>query len=127
MLTSSWFVASGIRAARMNSGRRASILFLLTVLCGIGFGVVKFFEYSAKIHAGITLNTNDFFMCYFMFTGIHLFHVLIGTILVSLMARYSWTGPITSRKIYYLETGATYWHLVDLLWIVLFALLYLVK
>ena len=127
MLTSSWLVASGIRAARADKGRHAALGFSLAFICGAGFGIVKFFEYSAKLHVGITLNTNSFFMCYYMFTGIHMLHVLIGMVLLSFMARYSWAGGITPEKISYLEIGASFWHLVDLLWIVLFALLYLVK
>lgn len=127
MLTSSWLVASGIRAARAHEGRRAALRFSLAIICGAGFGIVKFFEYSAKLHAGITLNTNNFFMCYYMFTGIHMVHVLIGMAVLSFMARYSWAGGITPKRISYLEIGASFWHLVDLLWVVLFALLYLVK
>jgi nitric oxide reductase NorE protein len=127
MLTGSWFVASGIHAARMNAGRRCSVLFVMAVFCGAAFGAIKFVEYSAKFRAGITLNTNDFFMCYFMFTGIHFLHVLIGMALLSLLAWHSWFEDITPRKLSYLEIGASFWHLVDLLWIALFALLYLVK
>ncbi len=127
MLTSSWFVASGIRAARFDKGRQAATGFILAFLCGFSFGIIKFIEYSSKFHAGITLNTNNFFMCYYMFTGIHFVHVLLGMVLLSFMGRYSWASSNTSQKISFLEIGASFWHLVDLLWIVLFALLYLVK
>ncbi len=127
MLSSSWFVAMAIRAARRNLGKVTPILFMLAFCCGFGFGVVKFFEYSEKIHAGLTLNTNDFFMYYYMFTGIHMMHVLIGMGVLATLANYSWSGGFDANKIKNLESGGSFWHVVDLLWIVLFALLYLVK
>lgn len=88
--------------------------------------VVKFFEYSPKLHAGITISTNDFFMLYFVYTGIHLIHVVIGTGVLITLAVYVRSGGIDAIKVRNLESGASFWHLVDLLWIVLFALLYLV-
>lgn len=127
MLSSSWFVALAVRAARRGMGKVTPVCFLLALLCGCGFGVVKFFEYGEKIRAGITLNTNDFFMYYYMFTGIHFMHVLIGMGVLTFMVRHSWSGRLDATRIRNLESGASFWHVVDLLWIVLFALLYLVK
>ena len=127
MLTSSWFVALAVRAARRNLGRTTPMLLALGLFCGIGFVVVKVFEYGEKIRAGITLITNDFYMYYFVFTGIHLLHVLIGMGVLVAMILYTKSGEYTPTKIKHLETGAIFWHLVDLLWIVLFALLYLLR
>jgi len=126
MLSSSWFVASGVRAVRGGAARMAPYCFALAWACGCGFGVVKFFEYRAKIRAGITLNTNDFYMYYYMFTGIHFMHVLIGMGVLAFLTRYTWRGACDARKIRNIESGASFWHVVDLLWIVLFALLYLI-
>ncbi len=127
MLSSSWFVAMAVQAARRNLGRATPILLNLALLCGAGFGVVKFVEYGAKIRAGITLTTNDFFMYYFVFTGIHFVHVLLGMLVLAALARYTSSGVYDATKIRNLESGASFWHLVDLLWIILFALLYLIK
>lgn len=127
MLSSSWFVATAVQAARRGLGKVTPICFLLAFLCGVGFGVVKFFEYGAKIRAGITPNTNDFYMYYYMFTGIHFMHVLIGMGVLAGLVQYSSTGGFDQKKMRNIESGATFWHVVDLLWIVLFALLYLVK
>ena len=127
MLSSSWFVAMAVQAARRNLGRITPILLWLGFACGVGFGVVKFFEWNAKISAGITLTTNDFFMYYFIFTGIHFVHVLLGMLVLGVLARYTRDGVYDATKIRNLESGASFWHLVDLLWIILFALLYLVK
>lgn len=128
MLTSSVFVVSAIRAARKNMGKVTSYLFIGAWLCGFGFVVNKYFEYGEKIRAGITLNSSgDFFMYYYMFTGIHLMHVLIGMGVLAWTARYSWSEGFDERKMRNLESAGSFWHVVDLLWIVLFALLYLVK
>lgn len=127
MLTSSWFVALAIQAARKNLGKLSPNLFSLAFLCGLGFVMVKFFEYSEKIHAGITLTTNDFYMYYYVFTGIHLMHVLIGMGVLAFLWNTSRSGDFNEKNINVLESGASFWHLVDILWIVLFALLYLIK
>lgn len=127
MLSSSWFVAMAIQAARRNMGRVVPGLFLAAFTCGAAFCVNKFFEYGDKISHGITLNTNDFFMYYYMFTGIHAMHVIIGMGVLLFAAKYSWKGGFNARKIKNLESCASFWHVVDLLWIVLFALLYLVR
>jgi nitric oxide reductase NorE protein len=126
MLTSSWFVATAVRAARGGDRRLTVAGFGGGVLCAIGFGANKFFEYGDKIHAGITPATNDFFMYYYVFTGIHFMHVIIGMSVLAFMANYARTAPaLDARVIKNLESGASFWHVVDLLWIVLFALLYL--
>jgi nitric oxide reductase NorE protein len=127
MLTSSWFVATAVQAARRGANRATPACFLLALLCGLGFVVVKYFEYGAKIRAGLTLNTNDFYMYYYMFTGIHLMHVLIGMGVLLYLSRISSVASYDDKTIRNLESGGSFWHVVDLLWIVLFALFYLVK
>lgn len=127
MLTSSWLVASGVQAARRGQLRITIACLAMAFGCGAGFIVVKYFEYTREIRAGYTLNSNDFFMFYYSYTGIHLIHVIIGLgVLGTLIGYIRSAGPSGEVKIRYLESGATFWHLVDLLWIVLFALLYLV-
>ena len=125
MLTSSWCVATGVQAARCQASRVPAVFFGLAWLCGLGFVAVKYFEYGAKIAAGITPVTNTFFMFYFVYTGIHLIHVVIGMGVLTAIFLHSRRGEFSARKIQHFESGASFWHLVDLLWIVLFALLYL--
>jgi nitric oxide reductase NorE protein len=127
LLTSSWFVARAVHAARSGSGRTAAVNFRLAILCALGFAIVKVLEYSEKIRAGIVINTNDFFMYYYVLTGIHFMHVLIGLGVLIFMSRYAAAGTLDATKIGHLESGASFWHLVDLLWIALFALLYLIR
>lgn len=125
MLSSSWFVATAIRAARRQMVRATVGCFGAALACGAGFVVVKGFEYGAKLGAGIGLTSSDFFMLYFIYTGIHLLHVVIGMGVLTALILYSRSGGLAPGKLRNLESGASFWHLVDLLWIVLFALLYL--
>ena len=127
MLTSSWFVATAVHAARGGRGRATRRLLLLAILCAIGFASVKILEYGEKIRAGITLTSNDFFMYYYMFTGIHFLHVIIGSAVLVYLTRISWCDQFDARILRNLESGGSFWHVVDLLWIVLFALFYLIK
>ncbi|GAB4902638.1 hypothetical protein MAHJHV29_49270 [Mycobacterium avium subsp. hominissuis] len=116
----------GVQAARRQQPQIPSRCFALALGCGAGFIAVKYFEYSETIRAGFTLNSNDFFMYYYTCTGIHLIHVVIGMGVLATLTAYSRSGRFTTAKIGHIESGASFWHLVDLLWIVLFALLYLV-
>jgi nitric oxide reductase NorE protein len=123
LLTSSLCVALAVAAVRRHDPR-ARFLLLGAIGLGAGFVVVKAFEYSAKIAQGFTLNTNSFSIYYYMFTGIHLVHVLIGLgALCFTLSRFDRTGGTPSLAL--IEGSGAFWHLVDLLWIVLFALLYL--
>lgn len=128
LLTSSWFIASAVGAARQNRLRQSSGLTIMALLCGIGFVGLKTFEYYGKFSAGIDLATNEFFMFYFMLTGIHLFHVIIGLgVLLMIKVKTARNVILSTHDMSLIESGATFWHLVDLLWIVLFPLLYLMK
>lgn len=127
MLSSSWCVATAVHTARKNWSRVSASCFALGFLCGLGFVVVKVLEYAEKIRSDITLTTNDFYMYYYMFTGIHLMHVLVGLGVLAFMTRYAWSGGFDAQKVSILESGASFWHVVDLLWIVLFALIYLLR
>ena len=127
MLSSSWFVALAIHGAR-NRLRSASMnFFAAAFLCGAGFIGVKYFEWGEKIRAGLTIETNDFFMYYYLLTGIHLLHVVIGMGVLAFLWRVARAGDLDSHGVDVLESGASFWHLVDILWIALFALLYLMR
>ena len=99
LLTSSWFAASAVRAARKGKAAQAPNLLLATFLCGVGFCLVKVFEYGEKIRAGLTLNTNEFFIFYYMFTGIHLVHVLVGMGLLTFVWAHSRKDKYTPNDI----------------------------
>ncbi|MFJ9390487.1 cytochrome c oxidase subunit 3 family protein [Nocardioides sp. NPDC101246] len=125
LLTASLFVAWAVHAARDGLPAVASRFLLWAMGCGGLFGINKVIEYTDKISSGHGPDTNIFFTYYFCFTGLHALHLIIG---LCVLARMRWLlaqpdfGP---DDIGTLESAATYWHLVDLLWIALFALLYL--
>ena len=127
LLVSSWFVAAAVRAARQGEAGQTRRMLVAAIGLGASFIGVKIAEYHEKVTAGLTPQTNLFYTYYFTLTGIHLFHVLIGLVVLGLLAlryRRSALGP---RDFELLESGASFWHLVDLLWIMLFALFYLVR
>jgi nitric oxide reductase NorE protein len=129
LLSSSLFVAMAVQTARAAPGKnRLAAAYLATGgALGLCFVVVKGFEWSARFSANQTISTNDFFMFYFMYTGIHLVHVLLGLLVLTLMflaVRRPTLDPATVRL---LECGGVFWHLVDLLWVILFALFYLLR
>jgi len=126
LLTSSWFVAQSVRDVRNGAKARGARLILGAIFCGLCFCVIKVFDYRASVYAGITLNTNEFYTLYFMLTGIHLVHVIIGTgVLVYMYALVSKRPVKTKKDIVALESGGVFWHLIDILWVFLFALFYL--
>lgn len=126
LLTSSLFVAAATQRVR-DGGANPRWLFLAAMVCGFGFVGNKAVEYGEKFHAGITLLTNDFFMLYFVFTGIHLMHVLIGLAVLAYLQKSCTKPNAATTGLVWIECGALFWHLVDLLWVVLFALFYLLR
>lgn len=126
LLTSSWFVAQAVHAMRGARGSEAARWLGGGMTLGVGFVLVKIVEYSQKFAGGTTILTNDFFMFYFMYTGIHLAHVVIGLGVLVFLWRLARTEP-APETIQSFESGGAFWHLVDLLWVVLFALLYLAR
>jgi len=126
LLTSSWFVAQAVKAVREGRQAAAPRLIAGGFLLGAGFVAVKIAEYSEKLAAGITVVTDEFFMFYFMYTGIHLLHVLIGLGVLVFLFRLA-RSPEAGAHVSSFESGGAFWHLVDLLWVVLFALLSLAR
>jgi nitric oxide reductase NorE protein len=125
MLSSSWCAATAVQAARGQRRQIALACFGAALACGVGFWMVKCFEYAEKISAGLTISTSDFFMLYFVYTGVHLLHVTVGMGVLTGLMFYVRSGNFDTVKLRNIESGASFWHLVDLLWIVLFPLLYL--
>jgi nitric oxide reductase NorE protein len=127
LLTSSLFVAKAVHAARNANTVRAPRLFILGIACAAGFIFCKGFEYHELFSRGIAISDHTFYSFYFGLTVLHLGHVVIGTILLTIMA--SATKRVLEKPVHLamVESGACFWHMVDLLWIVIFALLYLVE
>ncbi|OGE22556.1 MAG: hypothetical protein A3J42_04780 [Candidatus Dadabacteria bacterium RIFCSPHIGHO2_12_FULL_53_21] len=126
LIFSSLTMAMGVSAIQRGKQKVTAILILITILCGLGFGVVKYFEYSAKFHHHIYPDTSIFFSLYFLMTGLHMLHVFIGLTILSVLFVLTLKGKFTAKYSTPVEVGGLYWHLVDLIWIYLFPLLYLI-
>ncbi|GAB2972362.1 cytochrome c oxidase subunit 3 [Nocardioides montaniterrae] len=126
LLTASLLVVRGLRGARHGRGvARGPVL--LALICALGFAAVKVTEYVLLAGDGFAPGTNDFFMYYFVFTGIHLAHLAIGVGVLTFLARTARLAELTEKRVLAVECGGVYWHMVDMLWLVLFPLLYLVR
>ena len=136
LLTSSLCAAMAVSAVQRSEQRRTMALIGGTVLCAAGFMVIKYFEWSAKIGHGVYPGSahlkagppgeSVFYSLYFMTTGIHGLHVIIGAGLLTWIAAKVKGGSVNSGDYILMENSALYWHLVDLIWIFIFPLYYLV-
>ena len=136
LLVSSMTVAMALTAIQKGDKRLTIFLLLVTILLAALFMVNKYFEWSHKFEYGIwpgspvlkNMSHGEllFFGLYYMMTGLHALHVLIGMILLSINVVKVKTGAVNSGRFLMLENSALYWHLVDLIWIFLFPLLYLI-
>lgn len=127
LVTASYFVARAVAVIKVDTSRasRDCARWLLAgMVCGGGFLVVKVFEYQAKFAEGITLSSNTFHMFYLSLTFFHFMHVILGMIILAAVWLKTRRGGYSAADHHGLETGASYWHMVDLLWIVLFPLVY---
>ncbi|MBI5731385.1 MAG: cytochrome c oxidase subunit 3 family protein [Ignavibacteriales bacterium] len=137
LLTSSLTVALSITALQKGNKFLSMMMIVITLLFAVMFMVNKYFEWSTKFSHGIypgspeLLNRPNgqilFFGLYYVMTGLHGLHVLAGMILLSLMLLFIKRNKITSDDYVKLENSGLYWHLVDLIWIFLFPLFYLIQ
>jgi nitric oxide reductase NorE protein len=125
LLLSSWAVARCVQAARAGAYRTAVTDAGLTALFGLMFLASKVFEWAHYVNQGDGVTSNEFFTHYFFLTGIHCLHLLIGFVVLGIVV-YQLRSP-ARRSQELVETGATYWHTVDFLWVLIFALLYVVR
>jgi cytochrome c oxidase subunit 3 len=145
LLFSSFTAAMAVRSSQLGKRTATTRYILVTIGCACMFLVIKYFEYAHKVHAGLLpgrffhplvahlvpnspplpANTGSFFSIYFMMTGVHGVHVLVGIgVLIWILIR-NMRGDFSKEFFTPVDIGALYWHLVDLVWIYLFPLLYL--
>ena len=127
LITGSWFVVRAVQAAHRDEQKAISRNILLGFICGGGFLVVKVIEYAAKFGAGISMSTNTFYMFYISLTFFHFMHVILGMVILAILWFQSRQGAYGGHNAHGLESGAAYWHMVDLLWIVLSPLVYVMR
>jgi nitric oxide reductase NorE protein len=125
LLLSSWAIARCVQASREGQYRDALRDAFLTIAFGVAFLVSKVFEWVKEIRLGNTFTSNEFFQHFFFLTSIHLLHLLIGFVVMGVAVYQLWSPDRRSQQL--VETCATYWHTVDFLWVLIFALLYVVR
>ncbi|HMN73362.1 MAG TPA: cytochrome c oxidase subunit 3 family protein [Rhodoblastus sp.] len=119
LITSGLFAALAVEARKTE--RRGAARWRLLAAAGLGavFLAVKFAEYARELTAGFDIDSGGFFTLYYLITGFHALHVLLGMAILAIVARHD------SLSNY--ETGAAFWHMVDLVWIVIFPVIYLLR
>lgn len=136
LLTSSLCVALSITAIQKGDKKLSLYFLIFTILMAFAFLVIKYFEWSTKIHHGIYPNSPElskhpkgqiiFFGLYYVMTGLHGIHIIIGIIVLSIMLYLVSRGIINKTDFIKLENAGLYWHIVDIIWIYLFPLFYLI-
>ena len=119
LVTSGWAAARGAAAARAGEPRSSRHWLFVAMGLGAAFVAIKLTEYAKEIAGGVGLETSPFFTLYFLLTGFHLLHVCLGIVILAVVCRRA--GPEG------VETGTSFWHMVDLVWVVMFPILYLVR
>ncbi|WP_421866209.1 cytochrome c oxidase subunit 3 family protein [Motiliproteus sp.] len=127
LLSASGFVAQGVIANRASKQLQASRWMLAGLAVAMIYVVVKCWEYYQLGSAGYGLNGNRFFTAYFLLTGFHFLHVLLGMSIIGYVTRRLRQQVYGPDNRVGLESVACYWHMVDLLWIVLFPLVYVIR
>jgi len=143
LLFSSLTAVLAVRSAQLGERKKTSAYILVTIACAMAFLVIKYFEYQHKFHSGLLpghyfnphghlnstvfpVGTAAFFSVYFMATGVHGIHVLVGIGVLFWIWRRNESGEFTKEFWTPVDLVALYWHLVDLIWIYLFPFLYLI-
>jgi len=139
LLTSSLTMALAVRATKLGSRRAATAFLSTTAVLGVAFLAIKFTEYALDYrghlvpvldfahsgpHAG---GIENFFYLYFLMTGLHSLHMIIGIVVVAVLVGMNRRGDFMPEYFTPVELGGLYWHLVDIVWIFLYPLLYLVS
>ncbi|WP_158636034.1 cytochrome c oxidase subunit 3 family protein [Tsukamurella sputi] len=124
LLVSSLFVVLGMRALKSRD-RSAARSFTIALVCGAAFVGIKAIEWTAKLSDGHTMYSDDYFQLYYVLTGVHLVHVAVGMVVLMYLIRTARLTVVGPDRMASAESGACFWHMVDLLWVVIFPLCYL--
>lgn len=127
LITSSYFVVRAVSAIKENHSLVCSRWLVAAMGMGAVFLVVKIGEYSHHFAQGINLSTNTFYMFYLSLTVFHFMHVIMGMVILAAVAIKAKKGGYSAREHTGVETGASYWHMVDLVWLILFPLVYVMR
>lgn len=126
LLTASYFVVRAVQAAERAAAAQSARWLLAAIACGLGFVVVKIGEYGSAFAHGISLSSSPFHMFYLSLTFFHFMHVILGLVILAALWNGARLGRYRAGDMNGLETGAAYWHMVDLVWLILFPLVYVI-
>jgi nitric oxide reductase NorE protein len=127
LITGSLFVVLAVQAIKAGKALLCRNWLLAAVSMGALFVILKSVEFADKFAHGINLSTNTFYMFYLSLTFFHFMHVIMGMIILGAVAWKAHYGEYSAAQHTGVETGASYWHMVDLVWIVLFPLIYVIR
>jgi len=127
LITSSYFVVRSVAAIRENKSKLCAHWLLAAILMACVFVVIKLFEFYTKYQEGISLSTNTFYMFYLSLTFFHFMHVILGAVILTAVMLKARRGGYSREEHTGVETGGSYWHMVDLVWIILFPLVYIIR
>jgi nitric oxide reductase NorE protein len=124
LLSGGYFAVRAVHAFKAKEFAKSASLLNWTILTGIGFILLKLVEYYQKLEAGLDMNYSPFFVNYWLLTAFHWLHVLVGIVILFFIRR-TIVKKQSEASLEDIEAGIAFWHMCDLVWLVLFPLLYL--
>jgi nitric oxide reductase NorE protein len=125
LLTSGFLAALAVERVRKNHARQAGALLLGAIASGMVYVVLKVQEYAHLANAGFDLEYNTFFTLYWITTAFHFLHVLLGLVVLGFLCLRCWQRAYGPHNHSGMESGVLYWHMIDLVWVIIFPLVYL--
>ena len=125
LLSSGFLAALAVERVRVNQGRQAALLLVGDIASAMLYVVLKFNEYSHLAHGGFDLEYNMFFTLYWLLTLFHFLHVWLGVLVLAFLAWRCWRYGFDAENRSGMESGVMYWHMIDLAWVIIFPLVYL--
>lgn len=125
LLTSGFLAAVAVERVRKNRARQAALMLVAAIASGMVYVVLKVGEYAHLAQAGFDLEYNTFFTLYWITTAFHFLHVLLGLVVLSFLAVRCWQRAYGAERYTGVESGVMYWHMIDLVWVIIFPLVYL--
>ncbi len=126
LLTGGWFMANATERLRSGDSSRSSSWIAASTLTGALFMILKGIEYAGALRQGYDLHHNVFFTLYWLLTGFHFLHVLVATVLLAAMTLGIRRGKYTATHHEDVESSGIFWHMCDLIWLLLMPVVYLI-
>lgn len=125
LLTSGFFMANSVHELKQKNNSKARMYLLVTMLFGMLFLILKSLEYASKIDQDLVMGTNTFFTFYWMLTLFHVVHVIVGLVILSFVY-FGIKKENSTTKMEDVEASAAFWHMCDLIWLLIFPVIYLI-